>query len=240
MAPYWSTSHATVYVLVAAWVVFACHLVVDGMCSPRLAPDLELGDSESVQTISELVKTQKAASGLSYADMTDRAHKRGLSITRQQLSDLANNAPKGWPKSSEMVQALAVALDVSERAIVLAFATSFDINVNENRTPFENRLPAGINSVGAGMQDAILHIIQAAIEESDGRGNAAPMNQPAGDPGGTTHDLTAARERRQEREGEVPPLPASFAADSAYTEGMRLRDAIDAEGEESQDVAGSD
>lgn len=196
-----------------------------------------------MQTISELVKAQKAASDLSYEALAQRAQKVGLGLTKQQLSDLANNRPKGWPKSAEMVQALSVALNVSERTVVLSYAASFGIDVSETRSPFEVRLPATVSSLDPSMQDAILHVIRAATEgaEVDER-TEEEVTEP-----GTQESYPSAMSRAgvspahvdASAEGEVPAVPRpkdeyALAASDEPSEGRALREQQDADAENNQ------
>lgn len=194
-----------------------------------------------MQTISELVKAQKAANDLSYEALAQRAQSAGLGLTKQQLSDLANNRPKGWPKSADMVKALSIALDVPERTVVLAYAASFGIDVRETRSPFEVRLPATVSTLDPRMQDAILHVIRAATEgaethehdtegqEQEPRAEASgaqptqpsPMNRAGVSP--AEDDLAARRRTR--------PAPAdrelAVAADDSPSVGRSIREAQD-------------
>jgi len=201
-----------------------------------------------VQTISELVKAQKAASDLSYEALAQRAQSAGLGLTKQQLSDLANNRPKGWPKSADMVKALSVALDVPERTVVLAYAASFGIDVRETRSPFEVRLPSTVSTLDPRMQDAILHVIRAATEgasthehdtedqEQEPRTEAggaqptqpSPMNRAGVSP---AHDGD---------NDDAPPLPDEYAlaAYKAPSEGRDRRQAQDEAAEGSQGAGG--
>lgn len=213
------------------------------MCCGPLDRSPGSGDIGSVQTISELVKAQKAASDLSYEALAQRAQGAGLGLTKQQLSDLANNRPKGWPKSADMVKALSVALDVPERTVVLAYAASFGIDVRETRSPFEVRLPATVSTLDPRMQDAILHVIRAATEGADihehstedqeqeprpeARGaqptQPSPMNRAGESPAEVDDDL-AARRRTRHPEGDVGLAPA---ADDSPSEGRSMREAQD-------------
>ncbi|MCT2249415.1 hypothetical protein [Kocuria rhizophila] len=205
-----------------------------------------------MQTISELVKAQKAASDLSYEALAQRAQSAGLGLTKQQLSDLANNRPKGWPKSADMVKALSVALDVPERTVVLAYAASFGIDVRETRSPFEVRLPATVSTLDPMMQDAILHVIRAATEGADiheqdaedqeqepraeAGGAQPPQPSPmtrAGESPADEDDL-ASRRRAREHAGPAEvthPDVVGYAADDSPSIGRAMRDAQDAAAE---------
>lgn len=201
-----------------------------------------------MQTISELVKAQKAASDLSYEALAQRAQGAGLGLTKQQLSDLANNRPKGWPKSADMVKALSVALDVPERTVVLAYAASFGIDVRETRSPFEVRLPATVSTLDPMMQDAILHVIRAATEGADTHEHDAEDHEP--EPRAEAGGAQPTQPSPMNRAGvspahdgdEAPPLPDeyAFAAYDAPSEGRERRQAQDEAAEGSQLPNGAD
>ncbi|RLY94767.1 hypothetical protein EAE32_06410 [Kocuria tytonicola] len=195
-----------------------------------------------MQTISELVKAQKAASDLSYEALAQRAQGAGLGLTKQQLSDLANNRPKGWPKSADMVKALSVALDVPERTVVLAYAASFGIDVRETRSPFEVRLPATVSTLDPMMQDAILHVIRAATEGASAHEHDAEDHEqePRAEAGGAQPTQPSPMTRAGESpaaEDTAPPVPDEYAlaAYDAPSEGRAMRSAQDQEAEASQD-----
>lgn len=195
-----------------------------------------------MQTISELVKAQKAASDLSYEALAQRAQGAGLGLTKQQLSDLANNRPKGWPKSADMVKALSVALDVPERTVVLAYAASFGIDVRETRSPFEVRLPATVSTLDPRMQDAILHVIRAATEGADIHEHSTEdqEQEPRAEAGGAQPTQPSPMNRAGESpaaEDTTPPVPDEYAlaAYDAPSEGRAMRTAQDDEAEASQD-----
>ncbi|MBK4119689.1 hypothetical protein [Kocuria rhizophila] len=195
-----------------------------------------------MQTISELVKAQKAASDLSYEALAQRAQGAGLGLTKQQLSDLANNRPKGWPKSADMVKALSVALDVPERTVVLAYAASFGIDVRETRSPFEVRLPATVSTLDPMMQDAILHVIRAATEGAVTHEHDAEdqKQKPRTEASGAQPTQPSPMNRAgvsPAPEDTAPPVPDEYAlaAYDAPSEGRAMRTAQDDEAEASQD-----
>ena len=196
-----------------------------------------------MQTISELVKAQKAASDLSYEALAQRAQSAGLGLTKQQLSDLANNRPKGWPKSADMVKALSIALDVPERTVVLAYAASFGIDVRETRSPFEVRLPATVSTLDPRMQDAILHVIRAATEgaETHEHDTEGQEQEPRAEASGAQPTQPSPMNRAGVSPAvEDTTTPAQdgygLAAYDAPSEGRERRQAQDEMAEESQDT----
>lgn len=135
-------------------------------------------DRESVPTISELIHTQRDATGLTYRQMADRAAASGHPVKYQQFQELATRGPKGWPKDSATVKGLAFALEVSERSIVLAFARSFGLDVSEGSSLLEVLLPAGTRDVDPGLQQAIAGVVRAAVQaqhESEATSDGPPI-----------------------------------------------------------------
>lgn len=90
-------------------------------------------DPEEVPTITDLIKRHRDQTGDTYRQMAERAEKAGVKIKYQTIADLAKDGPKGWPKQPDTITALSVALRTSERAIVLAFARSFGLDIGAER-----------------------------------------------------------------------------------------------------------
>lgn len=136
---------------------------------------------EGVPTISELIHTQRDSTGDSYREMADRAAAAGYTIKFQTLQELATVPPRGWPKKADTFKALAHALQVSERAVVLAYARSFGLDVSEGSSLLEVLLPAGTRDVDRGLQQAIAGVVRAAVsaQHTDGSDtDGTPMTQP--------------------------------------------------------------
>lgn len=102
--------------------------------------------------------------GESYRQMAARAEKLGHRIKFQTINELATTPPRSWPKSVDTIRALAVALDVTERAIVLAYAESLGV---DTRSPsdFMAALPARVDQIDPAMRDAVLGVIRAATPD---------------------------------------------------------------------------
>ncbi|MFJ4284048.1 hypothetical protein ACIPY0_00215 [Paenarthrobacter nicotinovorans] len=186
-----------------------------------------------MQTITELIESERTASGLSYRDLAARAIAAGYSLKFQYLNDLATTGPKSWPKNPDTIRALAVALRTSEKSVILAYARALGLEVRDSESPLANRLPAGTELLSPPMQDALIKLISAAIGEERG-GNAdstAPMNQ-AGESPAKRHLVAV------EDQDDNLPLPDNWrdlAADTSHTRHVE-RDKEWADiGEESQD-----
>jgi hypothetical protein len=115
-------------------------------------PDKSL-DRQSVPTIKDLVrhaidggKTVRALQ----ADSGDR-------VRFQAFQELATTAPKGFPKETKTIEGIALALDISEMAVVLAYAQSLGIAVDTDSS-FALRLPPGVDGIDGEIQDAIINL----------------------------------------------------------------------------------
>jgi hypothetical protein len=146
-----------------------------------LAEPTGVGDGDFVPTITELIQTQRDATGETFRAMAARAAAAGHKIKYQQIQTLATSNPKGWPKYVSTIRALGVALQVNERTIVLAYAMSFGLDVAEGRSLLEVLLPAGTRDIDADLQLAIAGVARAAVaarhKDGDPRGDTAPTKQ---------------------------------------------------------------
>lgn len=96
------------------------------------------------------------------------AEASGRRVKFQTFQDLANHPPKQFPKDPKTITGMALALRVSETAIVLAYAKSLGITVTTGSN-FSLRLPADVDRLSPEMQDAIINLTRAAM-------SAAPPN----------------------------------------------------------------
>lgn len=87
-------------------------------------------DPGLVPTIGELITQFRDLTGDTYREMAERAERAGFTIKYQTIQELAKDGPKGWPKNPETIVALAVAMHMSQRVIVLAFARAFGLDVD--------------------------------------------------------------------------------------------------------------
>lgn len=206
--------------------------------------------------------------------LASEAQRHGFQVTHATINAIKAGTYKSIPGDGT-IRALAWLAGVSEAEAFTAAGRRVP------GPPLADELPAGVDNLSPKARRAVIDLLRVLVdaEESDGRGNAAPMNQPAGDPGGNTTttnhphpdtstptDDLATRRATRERAGVgeavgvgdgpavssagfadlgdgfdehgIPRPPAGLAAYGIETEGMRLRDALDAAGEESQDPEG--
>jgi len=116
-----------------------------------------------VPTIAELIAAQRDTTGYSYRQMADRAAAAGHALRHQTLQQLATSPPKGWPKTAETFRAIAHAVGVSERAVVLAFARSFGLDVAGHDSLLETMLPAGTATIAPEIQASIAGLVSSII-----------------------------------------------------------------------------
>ncbi|MHA7145479.1 hypothetical protein ACX80U_12250 [Arthrobacter sp. TmT3-37] len=161
----------------------------------------------AMQSISELLRHEKDASGLSYRDLVERASKAGYSLKFQYLNELVTAGPKSWPKNPDTFRAIAAILRTSEKAVVLAYAASLGLDVADPTSALASRLPAGTEKLSPSMQDALIAVVRAATEEEgDGNVSTAPITRagesPASSDGTTQDDVDlAAYETGHESQG---------------------------------------
>jgi len=92
----------------------------------------------------------------------------GYRVRFQTFQELSNHAPKQFPKHAATITGMAVALNVSESTVVLAYATGLGVPVSAGPT-FALRLPPGVDGLAPAMQDAIIQVARAALQSGAGR-----------------------------------------------------------------------
>lgn len=158
-------------------------------------------DPESVPTISDLITRHRDVTGDSYRDMASRAASVGLTLKHQTIAELARSAPKGWPKNPETISALAYALKTSERAIVVAFARSFGLDMSAERKVFDQTIYRGdvdLDILPREFRAQLLALVQEAVdatlrerEGGDDGGDTAATKHPEPEPGHQAGGLRA-------------------------------------------------
>lgn len=142
-------------------------------------------------TISELIERQRRDSGRSYREMAERAARAGLHIKFQTIANLATTPPKEWPKKTETIQALAEGLDVPERLVVLAFATSFGLDVQRDESTLGLMLPTGTRHLDEGVQRAVAAMVRSIVEAREDVGSderSASKTRAGDDPAESASD----------------------------------------------------
>ena len=122
--------------------------------------------SEQILSIGDLIRAERLRSGLSYRDLSARAEAAGFSVKFQYLNDLVNTGPKSWPKNTDTFRALAAALQLPVRRIILAYAISLGLDVADPESRLASRLPAHVDLISAEMTDSLLHLIRVASAEA--------------------------------------------------------------------------
>jgi hypothetical protein len=133
--------------------------VVDGTVLLLVDEHPNLDQSFDVPTIKELIRSA-LDSGKSVRDLAEDSGQR---VKFQTFQELSNYAPKQFPKDPKTIVGMALALKVSETAIVLAFASSLGISVATGSN-LAMRLPADVDKLSPEMQDAIINLTRAALK----------------------------------------------------------------------------
>lgn len=198
-------------------------------------------DPEAVPTIAELIQRHRDATGDSYRAMAERAHQQGITLKHQTLADLATKPPKGWPKNPETITGIALALRTTERAIVVAFARSFGLDMTAERELFTNTLYGATGNelrlMPRDVQAQVRELVQEAVETYlDERGGERGGDTPAIATETTPSDELGAR--RQEATEEQPASDMPRAARRATSAGKARHAELENLGEESQDNDG--
>jgi hypothetical protein len=98
--------------------------------------------SFDVPTIKDLIRSA-LDSGKSVRELAEDSGQR---VKFQTFQELSNHAPKQFPKDPKTITGMALALKVSETAIVLAFASSLGITVTTGSN-LAMRLPADVDKL---------------------------------------------------------------------------------------------
>jgi hypothetical protein len=124
-----------------------------------------------VPTIAQLVR-QKLATGLTLRQLEERS---GGAVPYQTFGKISKGDVRGWPKSREVIEGTASALDVDAREVVLSYATQFEIDVSEDRPLLASMLPASTEALTSKQVLAVVGLIRAFTTPA---GPAAPVRAP--------------------------------------------------------------
>lgn len=179
--------------LVDAQVSSACPGVVDGASLGTV--DLAAGKvhGDHMTDLQALIRSCNDR-GVSYREMERRAADAGHRVKFQTFADYANKAPLSFPKSIGTIRGMAAALDVTERAVVLAYAESLGVDVGQ--IGFADLVPLNADEMTTGMRSAVLAVIREATKGAD---NAASQ-EPGTEARGTAEQSAAAIRMRMEAE----------------------------------------
>lgn len=126
-------------------------------------------ESTEVLPIGELIRAERARSGLSYRELAGKAESAGYSVKFQYLNDLANAGPKSWPKQPDTFRGLAAASQLPVRDIVLSYAVSLGLDIGGTESRLSAGLPESIDAIAPEVTDALLTLIRTLAEHRDSR-----------------------------------------------------------------------
>lgn len=123
--------------------------------------EISTDHSFDVPTIKELIRSALDG-GKSVRDL---AQDSGHRVKFQTFQELSVHPPKQFPKTPETITGMALALKVSETAVVLAYARGIGITVTSGSN-FSMRLPADVDRLSPEMQEALVALTRAALTTS--------------------------------------------------------------------------
>jgi transcriptional regulator with XRE-family HTH domain len=154
--------------------------------------------------LGQLIHSARAPEKLSLQDIADRASKRGIEMSKQNVSRLANDYPLA-SVSGAQIRGLALALGISERRVAAAALAALGLKVADEATPLRQAI-LDADEVGERTKRILLTII---AEDTDERSNVVSLPQ------------------RSPIEGHEPPADAAaFTAgdESGYERQARQQD----------------
>ncbi len=150
-------------------------------------------DDRSVPTISQLIAAQMDATGRSFRDLWRASGER---VKHQTFQELRSAPPKSWPKNVETIRGMAAALDVTETAIVMAYARSLGVDV-AGESVLAQQLPASAAQLTPAQRNAIVQLIRS-ITTQEGTGHETgieEVQEPRTEAGGEEHRGAAGADR---------------------------------------------
>jgi hypothetical protein len=114
-----------------------------------------------VPTITDLIRGALDDEGRTVRDLERDS---GYQVKFQTFQELANRAPRQFPKETKTITGMARALNVSETSIVLAYAQGLGIQIDGVANTFALRLPADVATIEPDMQNAIINMARAAVK----------------------------------------------------------------------------
>lgn len=122
--------------------------------------------SEPVLTIAQLVQAH-LDNGRTLRQLEDDS---GGVVAYTQFDKISKGQITQWPRSSQAIEAMAHALDVDARQIVMSFAAQFGIDVREQRSTLASMLPAGTDRLSTKQARAVAALVRAIVEEDSEAG----------------------------------------------------------------------
>ncbi|AVO21647.1 transcriptional repressor [Mycobacterium phage MooMoo] len=175
----------------------------------------EASHSSNVPTISELIRAE-LDTGKSVRDLEAAS---GYRVKFQTFQELSNRPPKQFPKEAKTIAGMATALNCTESAVVLAYASGLGIGVDAT-SDFALRLPPGVDDLAPDMKNALVSVVRAAVKQN-GEINAQHVHQtsqPRTPRQTRSPEEDALGARSGETTGANEPSPASRTRQS-----LRLR-----------------
>lgn len=178
-------------------------------------------ESAEVVPIGELIRAERARSGLSYQELAARAENAGYSVKFQYLNDLANAGPKSWPKNPDTFRGLATALQLTVREIVLSYAVSLGLDIGGTSSRLAAGLPDAVDSLAPEVTDALLSLIRTLADQNSL---------------GEQHSLTDQHSPAAPAAATDKTAELGLAADSSKNRGKEMNTSIAALGEGTQEL----
>lgn len=135
------------------------------------SPDVD--QSFDVPTIKDLIRSALDGG----KTVRQLAEDSGQRVKFQTFQDLANHPPKQFPKDNKTITGMALALKVSETAVILAYAKGLGYVVTTGSN-LALRLPADVDRLSPEMQDAIISVARAALNASSKSVNGTELYPP--------------------------------------------------------------
>lgn len=126
-------------------------------------------DPKTVPTIRDLIRAA-FDEGRSVRDLEQDS---GYLVKYQTFQELGTNSPRQFPKETKTITGMAQALNVTETAVVLAYARGLGVPVEAGSNTFALRLPPDVATIEPDMQNALISMIRAAVRRARGP-RAAP------------------------------------------------------------------
>lgn len=124
-------------------------------------------DRRDMPTITELIRAALDGGRTVRQLQADSGHR----VKHQTFQELSHAPPAQFPKFAKTITGMSEALRVPEATIVLAYAKGLGWNVAIDSS-FALRLPPGVDNLDPSMQDAIIHLVRAALQTYSGSGVA--------------------------------------------------------------------
>lgn len=105
----------------------------------------------------------------------DLAHDSNYQVKFQTFQQLSLHPPKQFPKDIKTIDGMAQALRVSRAVIVLAYAESLGVPLENESSTFITRLPSDVDQLDIDMQNALIALARAAVKSA---GRAVIADEP--------------------------------------------------------------